>query len=427
MKYTQNLKIMQITPETLVVGVDIAKETHYARVFDYRGIELGKVFRFSNTFEGFVQFNNWIQGIMSQQQKQSCIVGLEPTGHYWFGLAHFLQEHQIKLVLVNPFHVKRSKELDDNSPTKNDKKDPKTIAMLIKDGRFVEPYLPDSVYADLRIAIDLRERHLKDLSSIKNRVIRWLDIYFPEFNTVFQDWEGKTALMTLKELALPARIAKMEAFAILTFWRQEVKRGVGIKKAEQLVEAAKTSIGVKKAGRMAQYEIASLIEQYEVYMRQLTETEQYIEEMVLQIPGASAALEMKGVSVLTIAGFLSETGDLSRFEVAKQVQKLAGLNLKENSSGQHKGQTTITKRGRRRLRGLLFRAILPIVAKNEEFRELHQYYTTRKNNPLKKMQSLTLLCCKLIRILFAMIKKNIKYDGQKMMDDIKRLHLQEAS
>jgi transposase len=233
--------------------------------------------------------------------------------------------------------------------------------------------------------------------------------------------------MTLKEFALPVRIAEMEPFTILNFWRQEVKRGVGIKKAEQLVAAAKSSIGVKKAGRMAQYEIASLVEQYEVYMRQLTETEQYIEEMVLQIPGARAALEMKGVSVLTIAGFLSETGDLSRFDVGKQIQKLAGLNLKENSSGQHKGQTTITKRGRRRLRGLLFRAILPIVAKNEEFRELHRYYTTRKNNPLKKMQSLTLLCCKLIRILFAMIKKNVKYDGKKMMDDIKRLQLQEAS
>lgn len=84
---------------------------------------------------------------------------------------------------------------------------------------------------------------------------------------------------------------------------------------------------------MAQYEIISLMEQYEVYMRQLKETEQYIEEMVLQIPGASVAAEMKGVSVLTIAGFLSETGDLSRFEVAKQIQKLVGLNLKENSSG----------------------------------------------------------------------------------------------
>lgn len=217
MKYNQNSKIMQITLETLVIGVDIAKETHYARAFDYRGIEFEKVFRFSNTFDGFVQFNSWMQEIMNQQQKQSCIVGLEPTGHYWFGLAHFLQESQVKLVLVNPFHVKRSKELDDNNPTKNDRKDPKTIAMLVKDGRFVEPYLPDSVYAGLRVAIDLRERHLKDLSGIKNRVIRWLDIYFPEFNTVFEDWEGKTALMTLKEFALPARIAEMEPFTILTF------------------------------------------------------------------------------------------------------------------------------------------------------------------------------------------------------------------
>ncbi|WP_423738947.1 IS110 family transposase [Clostridium estertheticum] len=46
------------------------------------------------------------------------MVGLEPTGHYWFTLGNFLKELGIKLVLVNPFHVKRSKELDDNSQTK---------------------------------------------------------------------------------------------------------------------------------------------------------------------------------------------------------------------------------------------------------------------------------------------------------------------
>ncbi|SHI86437.1 hypothetical protein SAMN05444373_10131, partial [Thermoclostridium caenicola] len=32
--------------------------------------------------------------------------------------------------------MKCTKELDDNSPTKNDLKDPKTIAMLVKDGRY---------------------------------------------------------------------------------------------------------------------------------------------------------------------------------------------------------------------------------------------------------------------------------------------------
>ncbi len=59
------------------------------------------------------------------------MVGLEPTGHYWFSLAAYLQGNGIKLVLVNPYHVKRSKELDDGHPGKSGKKDPKTIAKLV--------------------------------------------------------------------------------------------------------------------------------------------------------------------------------------------------------------------------------------------------------------------------------------------------------
>lgn len=43
MKCTQNEKILQIKNETLVVGIDIGKEMHYARAFDYRGIELSKL------------------------------------------------------------------------------------------------------------------------------------------------------------------------------------------------------------------------------------------------------------------------------------------------------------------------------------------------------------------------------------------------
>ncbi|TEB08209.1 Transposase IS116/IS110/IS902 family protein [Pelotomaculum schinkii] len=108
------------------------------------------------------------------------------------------------------------------------------------------------------------------------------------------------------------------------------------------------------------------------------------------------------------------------------MQKLAGLNLKENSSGKHKGKTTISKRGRRRLRAILFQGIMPIVAKNNEFSELHQYYNTRANNPLKKKQSLILLCCKLIRIFFTLMTKKVAYDPEKMMRDIKRPEIQAA-
>lgn len=43
MSITQNEKISQVTNTTLVVGIDISSETHYARAFDWRGLELSKV------------------------------------------------------------------------------------------------------------------------------------------------------------------------------------------------------------------------------------------------------------------------------------------------------------------------------------------------------------------------------------------------
>ncbi|VRU07968.1 transposase [Streptococcus pneumoniae] len=92
---------------------------------------------------------------------------MEPTGHYWLNLAHLLKENNIKFVSVNPLHVKRSKELDDNSPTKNDVKDAKVIAQLVKDGRYAEPTIPRGIYAELRVAKKLRDLLNVDLQVVQ--------------------------------------------------------------------------------------------------------------------------------------------------------------------------------------------------------------------------------------------------------------------
>ena len=52
-------------------------------------------------------------------------------------------------------------------------------------------------------------------------------------------------------------------------------------------------------------------------------------------------LSVDGVGLVTVAGFISEVGDISRFKNQKQIQKYAGFELVENSSGKHKGRTTI--------------------------------------------------------------------------------------
>ncbi|MFC0396318.1 transposase, partial [Paenibacillus mendelii] len=91
MNSTQNERINQITSSTLIVGVDIAKFKHVARAQDYRGVELGKPITFENSREGFELFVSWFQKIATEQGFQDAIVGMEPTGHYWLNLAHFLR------------------------------------------------------------------------------------------------------------------------------------------------------------------------------------------------------------------------------------------------------------------------------------------------------------------------------------------------
>ena len=121
MNYTQNRKIMQVTEMTLVVGVDIGSQWHYARAFDWRGIELTrKVFRFSNDLDGYIAFEEWVQNVSTKSAKMEILIGCEPTGHYWFTFAKYVKEHGMKLAFVNPYHVKQSKEMDDNSPRKRD-------------------------------------------------------------------------------------------------------------------------------------------------------------------------------------------------------------------------------------------------------------------------------------------------------------------
>lgn len=78
------------------------------------------------------------------------MLGLETTGHYWFALAAWMITNGISVVQVNPYAIKQSKVIEDNSQLKDDRKDSKPIANLVKDGNYIMPYLPEKIYADMK-------------------------------------------------------------------------------------------------------------------------------------------------------------------------------------------------------------------------------------------------------------------------------------
>lgn len=88
-------KIMAINPKIMIVGVDIAKKTHWARVLNFAGLEITKPFSFHNTKEDFIRTVVKLENLKKEKGLEEIIVGMEPTWHYWKGLAWFLKQNGI--------------------------------------------------------------------------------------------------------------------------------------------------------------------------------------------------------------------------------------------------------------------------------------------------------------------------------------------
>lgn len=405
----------------LVVGVDIAKKKHWACVTDSDGEKRLKPFAFKNSREGFKRLQEQIQRFHPQIAPHRVVVGMEPSGHYWKPLAHYLQQAGFHIVLTNPFHVKSSKELSDNSPTKNDRKDAGVIAELVQEGRFLRCYLPEGVYAELRVLTMTRQQ--QKLNAALNGLQAILDEHFPEFTEVFADPLGKAAQYVLRHCPFPVDVQAWSQQDLAAALKLATRQRVGEKRAASLLAAAARSIGVQSGLQGARLKLRSCLAEIAFWHEQMEQTEAAMKQALEQTGLAPYLLSIPGVGVVTAASFLGEVGDLGRYEHWKQIQKLAGYNLTENSSGQRTGQTRISKRGRPGLRSLLYQAALILVSKNREFKALYQHFLTRPVNRLQRKQALVAVALKLLRVLYTLGKEKRHYDACRVLGSYRRQQL----
>jgi transposase len=425
MKDQTNQRLEEITGWTLIVGVDVAKLVQWARFVDYRGVEIGKAVSFKNDRQGFESIVAKVREICNMKTVrypfENVIIGMEPTGHYWKALANYLMKVGYKVVGVNPYHTKKSKELDDNSPTKCDKKDAITIARLVKDGRFFDPYLPQEEYGELRGLTNARVSVMKRSNAVKNTITAILDEYFPEIWTVFKKpLKGKASRHVLRNCPFPAFILAMGEEGVLEEIKKAVKKTVGIKKVRQLVCTAEMSVGVGYGLEAAKMRLCWLLDELELIEKQLSEVEQAMENMLQKTGYTEQLLGIKGIGIVTAASFLGEVGDPLRFQSARQIANYAGYNLVEDSSGKNKSGTCISKRGRKQLRSVLYQMAFTMVGSNAEMKTLYRHLTTRNANPLKKKQALVVISKKIITVIYSLLKKQETYKPELVLGAVRK-------
>ena len=415
MNNSQENKFKIIEDADIIVGIDIAKNTHWATIINTNGRILMKSFYFNNTINGFKCLVSNIEKVLIMINGNKAIVGMEPTGHYWKALAKYLiNKENIKVVTVNPYHVKKSKELDDNSQTKNDKKDCLTIARIVKDARFFEPYIPEGIWEELRITTVARQELVKRENALKNKIIRIEDEYFPEYTKVFKKILSKTSYIILKTCPFVSDILEKGIEGLQKEIRKEMKQGYRKQQLIDIYEAAKISVGMIENIQAVKEQMKIYMEESELIIKQKERIEKRLEELLKQTGYYESITSIKGIGIVSAAMFLGEVGEIKRFSCYEQIRRFAGLNLVENSSGIHKGVTKISKRGRAGLRSILYLMACNMVSKNNEIKELYKYLTTRKENPLKKKQALIAVEGKIIQIIYTLAIKNKRYEAARV-------------
>lgn len=412
MKISKRESIKRIIDTAVIATVDIGKVTNYGYCRSPKGTEM-KPFPFPNDAKGYSELMRRITEFRAQNKLSGVIVGYESTGTYAEPLVHFLKDKEVKLVQVNPMHTKKAKELEDNSPLKSDKKDPKIIANLIEMGHYLSVVVPEGSAAELRKLNNARERTIRRRTIMYNQVQDLVYEIFPEFLQIMKGVKSVTAQYLLKNITTPENIVNT-AIEELTKIIKKISRGkLGVDRAKALYEVSKNSVGIIEGQKSIVMEIKEIMKTIETSNQFIEEIEKKMSEYLEKIPYSKYILSMKGMGKVTASGLIGEVADFRKFRTIDEIMKFAGLDLYEISSGQHNGICRISKRGRALLRKTLYFAALNTVRKGGV---MHEWYTQYVEKGNAKNKGLIAVARKLLRIIFALVRDEKEFINKEIKE-----------
>ena len=405
MEIIRNQNTKNINGQTLVVAVDIGKSVHYGYFRTPMGEEV-KPFPFSNTHQGFQEFWRRLSQFRRQQGLKEYVIGFESTGPYGEPLFHYLRNQPVKLVQINPMHTKRLKELTGNSPNKTDRKDPRVIADVISLGHALTLVVPEGAAAELRRLTHTRERAMKRRTALLNQLHYLMAVVFPEFLEVMKKISTKTAIYLIKNYPAPQHLVAMGSESLSKVLKKISRGQITEQQAQRLFEVAQKSIGIHEGQQSMLLEIQYLVGAVEKENRFIADLEKQMIVSLNQIPYSQSILSVKGIGKITAAGLIGEVGDFGKFKTIAEITKLAGLDLYEISSGNHKGQHRISKRGRSLMRKLLYFAVVNMIRSSGL---LHEPWHQMVQRGMPTMKIMVALSRKLLRLIFALARDNTVY------------------
>lgn len=390
----------------LVVGLDISKDNIVFRAC--RPDAASKAMIISQDMKGFTKLSSILDAY--KNDAFDVWVGYEPTGPYSCRLLEYLVERGWKVVQVNPKHTSKFNDIRDNSPGKDDPRDPRAISDLIWQGCYRTPLHLTGTYAELRAATAEWEMLKRESTVIRNQLHSLMELWFPELRMVFKTGLCLSTLAIMKKYATCESLAKAGYTKVRTVLHK-ASNGRTASRAQELVDAASNSTALRSGQKSRHRTMMNHLARLDLIETHKATLCLELEQLLLELPESKSLLSVNGIGIITAALLLGECGNISDYS-AEQLEKLVGLNLCHFSSGKHKGKMKISKCGRSNVRYAICMAATQMMRKNGIYFDVAEIMRAKDKKP--GMIRIA-VARKLLKLLHALVCSGESFDRQRFV------------
>ena len=385
----------------IYVGVDIAKTNHYASIVNHStGEIIENPFLVTNNKQGFDLLYSKIKDL----DKENVLIGLESTAHYGNNFIFYFHEKQFKLGLINPIQTSTLRKTRIRK-VKNDKVDSLLICEALSLGYYNLLSNYDIELLEIKSLCRFRKELKDKVSGAKIQLDSFVDQVFPELNCFFKNnLDIKTAHELLKLYQSPQDISKINLTKLSNLLIKSSRGKYDKNRAIKLKQLASRSVGINNSALCIQ--IKMTIELIELLESQIKDIEKQVSEFIKKSDNVITSIP--GIADTTAAIIISEIGDINRFNNPSQVLAFAGLDPSVKQSGTFNASSTrMSKRGSSLLRYALILAANNVQLNTKTF---SNYYNIKRAQGKLHYNALGHCAGKLIRIIFYMLKNNVKFN-----------------
>ena len=347
----------------MFAGIDIASERHMLARLDDKGSPIGKPMPITEDRAGY-------DTLLKALGEPPVLIAMEATGHYWKNIFAVLAAAGHEVALLNPFVARRFQDAS-LERTKTDVIDAQGLARLAFEKRPDPTHLHDEVAEALRELVRHRDRLRQDFDDRVRQLHRLVDLGFPEFTRYVRGLDSMLATCLLAQYptahafarATPRRLAKL---------RYDGRHFVGAELAEQLVEAAKTSVG-QHHGPAYKLQAVHICQDLDLWRKRLADVERDIEDLLDTHQVGKLLTTIDGIGPQSAARIIAAVGDPARFKSADALAAYLGVVPGLKQSGKSaSNRARIAPMGNARLRMALWMPVLTAVRRNAWLRAFYK-------------------------------------------------------